>query len=298
MPLPLPDLIAEFHAYEGLNAPAPAATIERLVRAFPDAPEDLLALYREHDGARRLRRRSGDALVGRLLPIDEALETNAIFASTFEFEPLPGRVLWAWTDDNGSHAAVFLDGPLKGWVTVFDHENPEYTPAFRSVRSFLERLLREPDALDLPRLRRDVPTMCPAPGTDGFDRELAFDCLARCQSAPDDGWRRTWAECFIALLPVSDTQLVAEMLRDPDLCGVEKAVALVELRGYEGCVRELEALALSGPPNAQSAAMRALVRMRSDGSEAALNRLEVALTGAEVDELHSWREARLAPPQW
>jgi hypothetical protein len=282
MPPPPTDPIAEFHAYDGLSAPASPASVERLVRAFPDAPEDLLALYRDHDGARRAPRRARGALVGRLLPIDEALEVNAIFEETFESEPLPGRVFWGWTDDNGNHAAVFLDGPFKGWVTVLGHDRPEYTPAFRSVRSFLERLLREPDAVDLPGLRRDVPTLWPRAATDGLERELAFDALERCRTAPDDGWRRTWAESFLTLLPASDTQLVAEMLRNPDLCGVEKAIALVELRGYQGCTAELEWLAISGPPNAQAAALRALVRMRSQESAAALQRLERALTGASA----------------
>jgi hypothetical protein len=100
------------------------------------------------------------------------------------------------------------------------------------------------------------------------------------------------------LLPAPDTALAVELLQDPDMWTPEKAVVLLELRGYERAVPELEQLARGGHPNGDSAALRALARLQSPGAAAALERLQGVLAGQKRSLLDQWRRARLLPPRW
>src|SRR5205085_1865357 len=99
-----------------------------------------------------------------------------------------GRIAWLWSDDNSNFAGLYTDGPLAGWLVKLDHDEPMLAPAWRSVGSFLERLLDSAPgtavanaAVDLPALPRDVPALEDGP-VDEIER-LACEGRANGDSA-------------------------------------------------------------------------------------------------------------------
>ncbi|HEY3445125.1 MAG TPA: SMI1/KNR4 family protein [Myxococcales bacterium] len=309
----LNSLLKELHSsFEGLNPPASEAALAELQQAIGAEPPPAVAtLYRDHDGSNAALRSRTGRLCARILPIKDAIAANAGLADALSAEPLPGRVLWFSSDDNSNYVGIFLDGPLAGWVTALDHDEPEYTPAFRSVSTSLNRLVsrtrfaqdndenRDSErAIDIPSLPRDVPTLHAAQATDESDRVLALQLLDRYRREEDEDKKRTWALCSLCLLPVGDTSLALELLSDPDMWTPEKAVILLEMRGCSAAVPQLEMLARDGGPNGDSAAMRALARLHTPEAEAAVARLERKLTDGKRSFLDLWRGRKLNPPRW
>jgi hypothetical protein len=290
---------------EGFGEPASEAALLRLAGALPDgAGRELLALYRDHDGSAEPLSVRGHPLAARLMSIEEALETTEDLADTLEGEA-PGTALWAWADDQSNYAGVFTSGPLTGFVTVLDHEEPRIAPRFRSPAAFVDRLLECAEVDDAPFELTSVPCELPAVRDEKASLErhhaLAAEMLTRWRGARGelgDDLRRSWARAAMCLLPVADMHLALDLLSDPDMWTPEEAVNLFELRGFRAAVPALEKLALSGRPNGDGAAMRALVRFGTPEAKAAVARLERSLTGQKLAMLDMWRRVRLQPPRW
>jgi hypothetical protein len=288
----------------GLNPPATEPDVQALERAMGcPLPDDVRQLYADHDGSNDRPTTSVGWCPLRLLPIREAIETNRELADALRDEPKAGDILWLCTDDNSNYAGVFLDGPLAGFVTVLNHEEPELTPAFRSIGSFVARAFRagdqgaEREVVDIPGIDRELPTSAPAPGSEVADRALAQEFLVRYRAAVDDRSRLAWACSFLCVLPFPDTDLAVELLREPDMWIPERAVNLLELRRH-AAPAELERLAREGAANGYGAAIRALVRLATPEARAALARLGADLTGQKRQTLAMWRGRRPLPPRW
>jgi hypothetical protein len=110
--------------------------------------------------------------------------------------------------------------------------------------------------------------------------------------------RRAWAAAALCVLPVADTHLALELLKDSDTWTPESAVALLEVRDYRAAVPELESLARDGIPNGDGAAIRALVRFGTPEARDALARLDDALSGRKRSLLDMYRRVRIAPARW
>lgn len=266
-----------------------------------------MTLYQDHDGSPSLPRQGEAWLPARLLPIDEAVETQQMLAQATADEPSTGDVAWLWTDDNSNYVGIYTSGLLQGWLVKLNHEEPILTPAYRSVTAFLSRLLtvapgtaEEDDAAyDIVAIPREVPTTEDDPANDETDRALArsFRELFEGEANPD--LRRLYAMCAICLTPVSDTASVVQFLSDKDMWTPEAAVVLMEIRRFGNRVEDLERLAREGTPNGDSAAMRLLVRSGTEPSKAAIARLEKDLSGQKLQMLKHWtrNRDRLQPPR-
>jgi hypothetical protein len=302
------DIIKRFRReVSGLNEPATEQALARLGGVFDEQSNaEVIALYSDHDGSIRRPKRKGQSLPARLMPIAEALGVNPSLDAAFEGQT-PGEVLWLWTDDNSNYAGVFISGLLGGFVTVVSHDEPVVAPRFLSVASFVEALLPVgEDALDLPSLRCELPVA----SDEGVDRgrrlgALAIELMARWRGTSssedepgDEDQRRAWANAALCLLPVADTHLAVELLRDSDMWTPESAVRLLELRGHLAAIPELERLAIEGTPNGDSAAIRALVRLDTVAARQALERVARAVSPQKLAMLDMWRRVRLQPPHW
>lgn len=263
--------------------------ILRLRESVGWLPDELLALYRKGE------REDEDSFV-RLMEIEEVLKTNADLA-TAGFVQV-GPVSWFWTDDNSNYCGVYTDGPLKGWLTRLNHEEPMLTPAYRSVIGFLSRVAEPGDASDLPYLAAEIPSVMPAPADVEADRLLAAQFRELYFEEQDDDKKRLFAFCSICLTPVENTNDVLAFLESPDMWIPEAAVSLLELRGYAGGIMELEKLAREGRANGDSAAMRQLVRIGTEPAKQAIARLKQALDGQKLRSLEMWERVRLQPPRW
>lgn len=291
--------------FGGFNAPASDEALAEFRASVGSVPDDLLALYRDHDGSRDLPESNGTRLAARLMPIVEVIEIQHAMQG-IDF-PKAGNVLWLWTDDNSNYCGIYTDGLLAGWLCVLDHEEPMLTPAFRSTASFLSQLLREATRQDgkhytgdIPSLPRETPQTIADPATLEKDRQLSSLFLKQYRGSGGDDLRRLFAFCSICLTPIEDTEKVTLFFADPDIWIPEAAVRLLELRRRRAAVDELETLAREGKPNGDSAAMRLLVRMNTNESRRAITRLKQTLEGSKLHTLEMWSRLRgsLQPPRW
>lgn len=293
--------------FTGLNPPAQIESINRLEQQVGAIPEEVKLLYRNHDGCSSWAKSDRYWIVARLMPIHEVLLTQNDLSELSPPLPTVGKIIWLWTDDNSNYCGLYLDGPLTGWMTILDHDEPMAGPAFRSLASFLSHLLADSRksgdderALDLPTLPRDIPeTATNAANVEG-DRRLASEFREEYQQEAEDDLKRLYAHCAICLTPVEDTREVLNYLNDADMWTPETAVRLLELRHWDGPVGPIERLAREGRPNGDSAAMRLLARMHTDDSRAAIVRLKQTLTGQKLKSLKMWTENSrpLQPPKW
>ena len=297
--------------YDGFNGRASDSDLWRLQDAVGLLPDDVLSIYRDHDGSASLPARGSARLPARLLPIDEVIVIQPELFELLSQGPLIGRIAWLWADDHSNFAGLYTDGPLEGWLVKLDHEEPMLAPAWRSVRSFLERLLDsapgtavEDAAVDLPAVPRDVPALQDDPELVARDRALArvlTESYRKASADEDEDRRRLLATCAICLTPARDAAAeLGEFLREPDMWTPETAIRLLEFRRYKGPVDEIERLARDGHANGDSAAMRLLVRMRTPDADDAVDRLKQSLTGPKLKQLDQWLALRdrLSPPRW
>ncbi len=298
----LDSVVRRLHECAGLNAPASPPNLERLGAAFAGAPDPcVLALYRDHDGSDETLVWRGRVLASRMMPVVEALEASAGLANVAGVTP--GELLWLWTDERSNYAGVFTSGPLVGLVAILAHEEPRVAPRFRSAASFIDALLIGAGSSDAPSDIPDVACDFPATRDDASDvqrlRELSTRLLSlwRAEIANRE-LRRAWAAAALCLLPVADTNLALELLKDPDTWTPESAVALLEIRTHLAAVPELESLARDGTPNGDGAAIRALVRFGTPEAREALARLDDALSGRKRSLLDMYRRVRIAPAHW
>lgn len=294
--------------FAGFNAPASVATIDALQKVVGPLPDEVLTLYADHNGEKQCLTCGDVRLFTRLMPAEEAIEFNATIGSLWEQTRTPGRVAILWTDDNSNYLGVYTSGLLVGWLTVLSHEEPNMVPAFRAVEGFYDRLLasapglapEDCEAVDLVTVPRELPVVVDDPQHVETDRGLAATFRELYKQENDPEQRRMFAMCSMAVTPVAETSTVLGFLQDDDTWTPEAAVSLLELRRYRGGVDELQRLAREGGPNGDSAAMRQLVRMRTNSSRQAIENLKSTLAGQKLARLEMWlsRADRLQPPRW
>jgi hypothetical protein len=77
----------------------------------------------------------------------------------------------------------------------------------------------------------------------------------------------------MTLTPPSQTASITRFLADPDMWTPETAAGLMNQRGYEGAVAELEALVRGGVPNGAGAAAHCLASFKGAAGREAVDRL-------------------------
>jgi hypothetical protein len=267
--------------YDGLNPPATGEALERLGRAFGALSQDVLDLYRAFDGSAGQPGRGDHRLFSRLMPVAEAIEASRELDAVTAKWPRAGAVAWLWYDDSSNWVGVYTDGPLRGWVLRFEHDEPTAEPLWRSVESFLGRWLDSADgtateedvAYDLASVPPELPLVEESPAHTAADSALARAFTAQYEQEPDRDRRRFYGRCAMTLTPPSETASLARFLADDDMWTPATAVLIMRRRGFEGAVPALEALVRGRRPNGASAAADGLAAFTSPAAHAALARL-------------------------
>jgi hypothetical protein len=248
-------------------------------------PDDVRALYEDHNGSKE-RLQLGDArLPVRLMPVEETLKTAAILRQ-LDFGSPPGQILWLCSDDNSNYAGFYFDGPLRGFVVVLDHEETDLSPRFRSVSSFISHMLdsvtaRDSSVCDAGSIPAELPTVQDNPEQLQQDRALANHFLGQLSASSDEQDRQCAAYVALRLLPMVDMERVTDLLHDEDMWISERAVKLVAHRRWEPGVSHLGNVIETGGHNARMAACWALLRWQ--GSE---------LVRQEIQRLHAMLEGK------
>ncbi len=303
------DLIEQMHDLFGrFNPAATDDDLRRLQIALGTLPNDIVMLYRNHDGAENEAPENSAYLPARLLPVAEAIEANREIDASLDGVAKAGEIAWLWTDDNSNYVGVYTEGALRGWLVTLDHEDRSLVPAYRSVPGFLHRLIAsapgvaDPDghACDVVMIPRELPVIRDDPTLINEDRRLVAYFHDRAAEEDNADLRRFYATCAICLTPVADTGSVLPLLSEQDTWLPESAVGLLQLRGYRGGIDEVERLAREGRTNGDTAAIRHLMRLDTDEARAAVERLKTALSGHKLAALQ-WditNRHRFPPFRW
>jgi hypothetical protein len=286
--------------FAGFNPPAPTESISQLTSVFNTLPEAVFNLYKNHDGSEKKPAGTKGRLPARLMSIDEALENHELMTRALANEASLGSIAWLWTDDNSDYAGVYLDGILQGWVVRYDHEEPTLCPTFRSVVTFVSRLIEFGESSHFLDIQADLPEASPNTRTVEDDRRHSAEFRKLYLAEVDDDLRRLYATCSIALTPFEDTAQALSFLDDPDMWTPAAAVELLGFRHFQGGVNQLEILARDGRMNGDSAAMAQLVRLKTAESADAIARLKGTLSGMKLQLLDQYLRVPRAvwPRQW
>src|SRR5262249_6910491 len=96
--------------FGGFNSSASAADLSELQASISFVPEDVLAVYRDHDGSPSLPESNGLRLAARLMPIAEVIKTERAMRGYTNTLAKAGELAWLWTDDNSNYCGIYTDG--------------------------------------------------------------------------------------------------------------------------------------------------------------------------------------------
>jgi hypothetical protein len=261
------------------------ASLEQIRRAeaalgYPFPPE-LVTLYRRHDGAEPTSR----CRPWRLMPLDEVIDLHIEVPRQWPTpeeadEALPWRLMDVhpfWSDDNSNYAGIYASGPLGGTICFIDHEDTDFSPRYRSIRSFVRAIVDtaerggDDDGCDMPG-------DWPSDQHVEEDRALAAALEAEMGATPgDDGRRAQRAMQFMTVLPTPDSHRLVPYLDDQDMWVQERAAKELGARGHAAAIPDLARIAEHGMHNGQMASIQALGRLRTPQARAELVRLAAVL---------------------
>lgn len=132
-----------------------------------------MALYCDHNG---MTLGGFDPLSIRLMSIEEALAKHTVLRN---LDYISNEMYMFWSDDNSNYLGAYLTEPSRGRVFYLDHDEPDFSPRFRSVRTFYQALLKlathnvecedEDDYRFWFDLETDYPKRTPDPEFDAVD---------------------------------------------------------------------------------------------------------------------------------
>src|SRR5262249_8287069 len=120
----------------------------------------------------------------------------------------------------------------------------------------------------------------------------------RHRTETDEDARRLWAQIILCLTPVADTASILDLLEEDDMWTPEAAVRLLEIRGYQQAIPQLDTRAATGRPNGSGAPSRAMVRLATPEALAALARLRSTASEALRKDLDLWVNRHPLAPRW
>jgi hypothetical protein len=251
----------------GFNQPLSEEGIERLEHNLEcRLPEDVVALYRDHDGHQRC-----GALIWRLLPSSEVVRLHKELFQDW------GRIglRFFWYDEQSNYAGLYVDGPLQGRVCIEQHDDHDLSPRFRSPRSFLAVVARAAtEEREIEEQDFDYTRQGPVDQGDERADWLAAQALRRLyESSTRDEGRQDYAFAIMALTPLAYTDTLIAFLDDEDLWIPERAAEVLGARKFEPAIEKLFEVARRGKANGALAARQALESIGTKRSREMLKRL-------------------------
>ncbi len=177
-------------------------------------PDDVRTMYRAIGG---ISDRVRTALPMRLMPPVDALDTLHILTDGADtYRPYPSA-RYLFTDDNSNWVGLFIEGPLRGKLTILDHDLGSNAPRFASLASFITKLLAAADRGDpWEQMATDYP-MSPTSDIALLDEAipLAAHFLQQYHAATDRFERNIAADIALHLSDPRHGDTVRDMLADP-----------------------------------------------------------------------------------
>lgn len=237
------------------NPPSSAAEIQTFESALQlTLPKELASLYRNHNGATGCGKSPW-----RLLPLAEA---ESIQRTLLEDDVLPGDLVIFAADDEDRLAAYYLAGPLQGHICCFESEEPDSSPKYKTLDSFLEAVIT---AAQKGQRWPEMPTDLPGPSAPESD--ALQQLREQHRTATNSRKKRKLAFDIMALIPADRAAELLPFLDDEDLHVQERATELLGKHRYQPAIPRLVEVAKRETTrihNPRIGAILALGRMKSD----------------------------------
>jgi hypothetical protein len=293
------ELILRFRTLDMcFNPPLSPQASEALERSLAcKLSADVIALYRDHDGSRV---DAPGIWPLHLMSAAEAIEFHRATGNSATWAWTDVRALW--TDHQSNYAGVYVQGPLEGRVCILDHEEPDLSPVYRSIPSFLESLLEsaagDADWQAMPTdypVDRGISIVGEKPAT-AADRDMdwvtAQSLVPQYRGARNEDEKRYLAYSIMALTPPDRVDTLLEFLEDDDMWTQERACWIFGRRKYQPAVGRLAVMALRGQHNGQIKAILVLGRIGSPECKDHLTSLARELPPAyQIYVEHALRES-------
>jgi hypothetical protein len=244
-------------------------------------PPDLHALYAD----------GGTCRIGpESFPIAELLSPEEVIAETNQWKSVVRveRSWMFWRLRNGVFAAVFVEGPLRARVNIWNYDGRPHSIGYRSTNSFVGAMRNAAkQGRDWYTADTDyyVDTQHFYHGSgklqEASDEDVASDLEARSRleaewntnPSEDECDQQHYAFSYMALTPLDRTTELRPFLETADMWIQARACEILGHRRAQWAIPDLENVVKQGLPNGVNAAIDALGRIGSPDALAALQQL-------------------------
>ncbi len=179
---------------------------------------------------------------------------------------LPKDTCLLWTNENSNYAGVYTNGLFKGMVFIVDHEETMYTPVWRSIRSFLNKVnIGEVEDLDNPYFYRekwmDYPSFNRTDEENSDDFKIVEKLFDELKVA-EEGPYTNIAFCISNMIPKEKLELLKPLLLEDDMYVQEAVCNIYGFYNYIDAKPWIMKVYETGKCNAKSAANNALKRIK------------------------------------
>jgi hypothetical protein len=225
--------------------------------SFPDSTISRLANFKPRTGFRLVKEKEFAEMTNHFRKYLPPLSFIPLFA------------------DNANYLCVYVDGPLKGKICEWHHEECALAPMFRSVDSLLAAIESNPECDDW----IDLPQDYPQPDDDTFTIEdeesllLLHNIYNSVKSFKEDFedenseqnrkyvLRVQTAYCICALTPPKKITTLIPFLDDDDMFVQEQAIWTFGEHRYRPVLQKIQELLTTAKSNGRIAAKGALLKM-------------------------------------
>ena len=181
-------------------------------------------------------------------------------------EFLPENICLLWTNENSNYAGVYTDGLFKGMVFIVDHEETMYTPVWRSIRSFINKVINgEVEELENPYFYTqkwmNYPSLNKTNEENSADFEIVEKLFDKLKTAKEEQYINE-AFCICNMIPKDKLELLKPLLVEDNMFVQEAVCNVYGFYNYIEAKPWIRNVYETGRCNAKSAANNALKKIR------------------------------------
>tara|TARA_R110002111_G_scaffold29884_2_gene62190 strand:- start:440 stop:1363 length:924 start_codon:yes stop_codon:yes gene_type:complete len=175
-----------------------------------------------------------------------------------------------WTDDNSNYFAVRLDEPGRGMMSVLVHDDPDPSPVYRSISSFLDQVERGGmNETGWYEWQGDYPLPDQAADVEVATRQYFWDKADRSEGDEVSLWFQSGA----VLIPKEQISLLYPKLESSDGYTRSAAMRLIIRAAPPEAMSYLKRMVIEGPPDARRTAMYGIEKLAGEDSISILQSL-------------------------
>lgn len=171
------------------------------------------------------------------------------------------------TDNNSNYLCIYVDGPMKGMVCDFQHDELDLAPKFRNLHNLITTIEKNPEAYDMYDLdqvnQADFPKLMEVPH-DVHDREIINQLVDTFKNETAEDLRQQIAYCLMNLTAHTDLQSLYPFLDHEDMYIQARSIQIMGTHRHEPILEKIIQLQTTAQHNGQTAAKSAVKKIKGD----------------------------------